>query len=405
MPAKHTRRPTSAFAKSHSLFLGGYMLLLAGVPGLACSAAGPERTIRWRSVTPDGTHTCGVSVAGETFCWGAYSGLWLDPAPPKDSLMPNSALPVAIPGGRLFAAVTPGGGPYCALDPAGAAFCWGTNFKGELGDSSYMAKRTPVAVRYGYRWQTVSADGQHVCGVTLEGRAYCWGNQFRGLLGNGQLDGSQPTPVAVAGNLVFKAIDAEGSTCALTTGGEAYCWGPNDYGQLGDSTPPRPYPESATPSRVVGGHVFTSIARGGYHTCGIAEDGLAFCWGWNIVGQLGDGTTTHTSVPTPVAGNLRWRLLAAGNSHTCGLTIDDAFYCWGGNERGEFGDGTMTEKSTTPLRVNLPLRPVSITAGGYNTCALTAAGTAFCWGRGDYGQLGNGVMANSATPVQVASPR
>lgn len=243
--------------------------------------------------------------------------------------------------------------------------------------------------------------GAHTCGVTLYGHTYCWGNQFRGALGNGELVGAIPEPVAVHGGFAFDSIYAgSGTSCALTPIGDAYCWGINDYGRLGDGQPPEPGPETATPSLVVGGLHFLSLAVGGYSVCGITEDRQAYCWGSG--GVLGSGTATVSSVPVLVEGDLRWASLSVGNGHTCGLTIEGAAYCWGSNERGQFGTG-VTGKASTPQQIASPGTYVSIVAGGNHTCGLTARGTAFCWGQGNYGQLGDGVMADRLLPTQVAA--
>jgi alpha-tubulin suppressor-like RCC1 family protein len=361
----------------------------------------------WLSVAPGGLYTCGLSEAtGDAYCWGGTSGIWAGPTPHPDSVMPNSAAPVLVSGNRRFIEMTVGEAPIvCGLDAERAAYCWGTNGQGEVGDGSYLAKLGPSAVVGDHRWRLLSAGGTHVCGLTLENRAYCWGNQFRGWLGNGDSIGTRPVPGPVQGNHVFSAIYK--ATCALTPEGAAYCWGPNDNGRLGDGEPPASFRHRTTPSRVVGGHRFTSLAAGYGHTCGIADDARGYCWGANHSGQLGNGTVAHTSTPTLISGNLRWRQLAAGGAHTCGITVDNARYCWGLNEAGQLGTGTITGISANPTPVPIGSLGafVSVMAGGSNTCALTAAGAAFCWGRGDYGQLGNGIMANSAMPVPVRSPR
>lgn len=377
------------------------IFLLCLVAALSCRwFDDPEPASTWNAVTPGGLYTCGLSTAGEAFCWGGTSGVSVDPID-WDSLMPPSAVPVRVPGGYRFSQITVGW-PVCAVDIAGNAYCWGDNTTGQLGDGSFVAKRTPTLVLGGFRWRLLAAGGSHVCGLAADERVYCWGNQFRGLLGNGERLGAVSTPVPLASNLTFRAVYP---TCALTQIGDAYCWGSNDYGRLGDGLPPEPYKESLIPSLVTGGHHFTSLALGSHHICGIANDARAYCWGWNIAGQLGNGTTMHTSTPTEIGGDLRWRSLTAGDSHTCGITLDGVQYCWGGNERGEFGNGTMTEMSAQPLLINPSRRFVSVTAGGYNTCGLTTANTAFCWGRGDYGQLGNGTRVNSSVPAQVGRPQ
>jgi len=96
---------------------------------------------------------------------------------------------------------------------------------------------------------------------------------------------------------------------------------------------------------------FTAVGRGSVngHTCGITAAG-AYCWGWNLKGQLGDGTTIQRSTPVPVAGGMSFTSVGAGGFHSCGLTAAGAAYCWGGNSRGQLGDGT-TDDRPTPTRV------------------------------------------------------
>ena len=249
----------------------------------------------------------------------------------------------------------------------------------------------------------ISMGGAHACGVTVENQAYCWGNQFRGALGNGELVGASSYPVAVVGGLRFAAVYAgTGTSCGITPEGEAYCWGINDHGMLGDGQPPEPGPETATPSRVVGGLRFASLSLGGNHACGVARDARAYCWGWNGHGQLGNDSTDPSSSPVLVNGDLRWAMVSLGGQHSCGLTTDGAVYCWGNNERGQFGTGA-TGKASAPELIAAPGTYVAIIAGGNHTCGRTAAGTAFCWGQGNYGQLGDGIFADRLRPVEVAA--
>lgn len=346
-------------------------------------------------------YTCGLSLTGEALCWGGVGGYY-DPIPLADSLMPNSAVPLRVPGDRRFVALTVGGLSMCGLDSEREAFCWGTNQYGEVGDGSFLAKRGPSAVIGEQRWQTISAGGVHVCGVTLDGEALCWGNQFRGALGDGKLIGATAEPVPVQGGFTFDSIYAGlGTSCALTPEGEAYCWGINDYGMLGDGQPPAPGPETATPSVVVGGHRFASLALGQDHVCGVTEDAHAYCWGWNAYGQLGNGRNEASSTPVLVNGNLQWTSLSLGYQHSCGVTTASSVYCWGNNERGQFGTGA-TSNANSPELIAASGRYVSITAGGGHTCGLTRSATALCWGQGNYGQLGDGVMRDRQVPTQVA---
>lgn len=358
----------------------------------------------WSALDASEAYTCGLSPTGEALCWGGVGGYY-DPAPLTDSLMPNSAVPLRVPGERRFVDMTVGALSMCALDTERRAFCWGANQRGEVGDGSYLAKRGPSAVLGDHRWRMISAGGVHVCGVTVDGQTYCWGNQFRGALGNAALDGASAEPVLVHGGFTFDSVYAgAGTSCAIAPAGEAYCWGINDYGILGDSQTPEPFKESASPSRVAGGYQFGSLALGGNHACGITRDAHLYCWGWNANGQLGNGSTQPSSTPVLVSGDLRWASVSLGNQHSCGLTTAGGVYCWGNNDRGQFGTGT-TDKSSSPELIAAPGKYLSIRAGGNHTCGLTANGRALCWGQGDYGQLGDGVMRDRLRPTQVAGYR
>ncbi|MEP6732767.1 MAG: hypothetical protein ABJE10_19135 [bacterium] len=203
------------------------------------------------------------------------------------------------------------------------------------------------------------------------------------------------------GARLFKSvISGNGSSCALDTFGIAYCWGLNNNGQLGNGATSA---INSSPIAVAGGHTFESLAQSGtgHFVCGVATGGVAYCWGDNSVGQLGDGTTTARSAPTPVAGGLNFQSLSVGESHVCGVTHAFALYCWGLNSYGALGDGT-TNPHTTPVAAAPGLTFKSVGAGIDYTCALTQAGVAYCWGFGGVGQLGNGDAANSSTPVAVS---
>ncbi|MCW1933121.1 hypothetical protein OKW52_12860 [Pararhodobacter zhoushanensis] len=95
------------------------------------------------------------------------------------------------------------------------------------------------------------------------------------------------------------------------------------------------------------------IEAGGGHSCAVA-DGAVWCWGWNIHGQLGDGTTTDSAVPVAVQG-LTGEVVALtlGDLFSCALMADGTANCWGSNDRGQLGVGT-TAPSSVPMPVLTP---------------------------------------------------
>jgi alpha-tubulin suppressor-like RCC1 family protein len=165
---------------------------------------------------------------------------------------------------------------------------------------------------------------------------------------------------------------------------------------------------------------FAGIAAGGNHTCAYRQDGTLWCWGYNQMGQLGQGPTAvvdgggvNQSSPvqaTPLGATVVE--VAAGSLHTCARKQDATLWCWGDNIAGQLGNGTLGWPPTFDLVQVAPLGTsvVEVAAGANHTCARTQDGKLWCWGDNGAGQVGDGTIsvgdaasAVKASPVQVAS--
>ncbi len=188
-------------------------------------------------------------------------------------------------------------------------------------------------------------------------------------------------------------------TCALTRVGGVKCWGFNKWGQIGDGTSGTV--RQATAVRGLDSGV-VAIAVGGSHSCALTGAGGLKCWGYNVSGQLGDGTTTNRLAPVDVTGLTSGVVaVAAGASHTCAVTSAGAVKCWGAGAWGRLGDGSEQD-SASPVDVQgLPAGIRAVAAGWAHSCALTSVGEVLCWGLGGGGRLGNVPGLSSYTPVQV----
>lgn len=327
------------------------------------------------------------------------------------ALLDNGTLPIrfrieegAVPEGEPDiepGAISAGGFHSCGLASDGQAYCWGTNINGELGngtfaygthDTPYSATPSKVIMPAGVRFSQIAAHGGGTCALATTGQAYCWGLGVTGLLGNGTFTFIQPTPVAVAGGHIFTTLAAGHGlhSCGLKADQSAWCWGYDIFGQLGNDDA---LDDQNTPRMVAGGLRFRSLSIGVYHTCGVRTDGSAYCWGEGSSGQLGiaNGAVIQQPTPAPVLGGRTFASIDAGSNHTCALTSDGSAWCWGFNRLGSGGTGSHSpEFNYAPAAVSGGLSFTALSAGRWHSCGLVAGGSAYCWGSNLNGQLGNG---------------
>jgi alpha-tubulin suppressor-like RCC1 family protein len=317
-------------------------------------AARPTRVsggLQFSQLSPGRDHTCGLALDDRAYCWGENQNGQLG-----DGTKTNRFSPVAVAGGRRFRQIRAGSDHTCAVTPTNVGFCWGRGTL--LGDGTNSDRTIPVRVLGGLSWRRIVAGGTHTCGVTTTDRAYCWGWNYAGQLGDGTNSG-RLKPVAVAGGLGFRQVIAGANhTCGISLEQRAYCWGDNDEGQLGNGIL---YTRQRTPSPVLGTRRWSQVIAGFNHTCGVTTADVAFCWGQNDVGQNGDGTTNPSSAPVRVAGGHAFDGISTGvqqgtqfdgaeAKHSCALTTTNQAYCWGWNIYGQLGDGTNSGR-LTPVAV------------------------------------------------------
>jgi len=230
-----------------------------------------------------------------------------------------------------------------------------------------------------------------------------------------------PTPTRVSDTLVFAAIAAGyHHTCALQSGGAVWCWGSNEYGQLGSDAPmqrcagsnfacsPTPLEVATSSSSIGAGSSFVRLSGSIRHTCALDTNEAAWCWGFGLGGQLGDGRRENSTAPVAVAGGHRFITLSGslGGHSTCALTASGEAWCWGINNDGQLGNGTR-DVAAEPAQLPAALPFAAISAGDHHSCGLSAGGAAYCWGLNWFGNLGvgsaggSGGLSGSTIPVAV----
>jgi alpha-tubulin suppressor-like RCC1 family protein len=156
------------------------------------------------------------------------------------------------------------------------------------------------------------------------------------------------------------------------------------------------------PARVSGDLRFIHIALNYYHTCGITVTREAYCWGRDLSGQLGNGPDNSSrTVPTAVANGLTFSDISTGFDHTCAITTAGSVYCWGANDQWQVSN-LLTGNVDAPSMISLSGTFTRVLAGNWHNCALSTTGTVVCWGYDSAGQLARGAVTRRGPPAEVS---
>jgi alpha-tubulin suppressor-like RCC1 family protein len=324
------------------------------------------------TVTAGAWHTCALTADGTAFCWGSNASGQLE----TGSTAAPSRDPLPVAGGWHFVSLAAGRMHTCGLTEAGDAFCWGNDRFSQLGggvvapdrctdEFSFAAScaRLPMRVAGGHQFVAIEASEKITCGRTAAGAVWCWGSYtsipVEHLCHDGDQTGCVRAPFEVPGSAGYGQLTVgPDHQCATRGDRTLVCWGVNVAGAFGTG-PTSINAVAAAPVVAGGGRAFASVTAGWSYTCAIDLDGAAWCWGSNYLGALGIGDAGIRDQPAParVAGGLRFvRLTAASSSGTttCGIATDGRAYCWGMGWLGGRGDGTVLDVQPTPARVALP---------------------------------------------------
>lgn len=369
----------------------GTYSLLATSSGLSQALSTEFRIVLTiRTVDAGDSHTCAVTVADATYCWGQNYARQLA----YDTPIPFSraAAVAGMPSGVVLESLSLGSAQSCGRATAGEWYCWGQRMYETLSAS---AAPHAIPAIDGGNFLSVEANWDFSCGVATSGDAYCWGwAGYEGRLGDGTTEEYRltPTRVLVQEDVRFRRLSSGyDHTCGITDAEQLYCWG---------------WSVGPTPSlfAIDGAPELVDVEGGLAFMCALSSAGTIYCWGDNMLGQLGHGTSVPTHVPTAVVGeNGRYTELAVGGEHACGVTTDGAVYCWGKGD--QLGNGTVVH-SNVPLLVSMPagVRFVEIAAGSAHSCAVSDTRSLYCWGDNHWGQLGvsepDGPITMSAVPIE-----
>ncbi|CAB4132883.1 Regulator of chromosome condensation, RCC1 [uncultured Caudovirales phage] len=392
----------------------------------------------WSQVSTGQFHVIGIDTVGSLYGWGAdnYNGNY-------NGLENGISSPVRI-GTSSWSQISAGYQYTLAIRNDGALFSWGDNTYGQLGYTG-AATYVPTLVSAS-SWTTIRASDYTSMGIS-SGNLYAWGYYNRnfgdminqpygsnvssptriGSLsswtdcapnGNGSLgltsglgnfytcglstyagyNAYQSTPVKI-GSLSWTQVSAgNGGALGITPNGSLYAWGSKYY--MGDGN----YYDSASP-RKIGNSSWSQVSAGLQFALGltaVGSFGVLYAWGYNAMGQLGDGTVVDKSSPVKI-GSSSWSKIAAGVDTGYGITAVGALYAWGYNGYGQLGDGTVANKSS-PIHVGaLSWTNVWAGLGNFVVASRFVVGAVYAWGDNTYGQLGDGTVVSKSSPVQIGT--
>ena len=311
------------------------------------------------------------------------------------------------------------GGSHACYVANGSVYCWGSNAQGQIGHNPYDAgdpiirSATPLQVPGLTNVTAVAAGADHTCVLKSDTTVHCFGRSGMWVGNNSSGATYQPNPVLTGA----VSVTAGGEhSCAVMTNGSVRCWGNGINGELGPASN-----GTSTPVEALGASdPALAVSAGSSHTCAVLQSGSVKCWGLNNNGQLGNASTTSSSTPVSVivsAGGTQAVLatavsVSAGHSQSCAVTSAGAAYCWGSNMYGELGGQAGSMRETIGVAVvgaSGSSSPISnaagISAGTYFGCVLRTTGAAACFGQNGRGQIGNGdesVGANTG-PISVGT--
>ena len=323
----------------------------------------------------------------------------------------------------------------CAILDNGDLKCWGWNYHGQLGDGGSNTNvnapsSTAIDLGTGRVTSAVSAANNYACAILDNGELKCWGENDNGQLGNGgnnQINSPSTTSVDLGTGRTAVAVSAGNDhNCAILDNGELKCWGEDRHGELGNggpawtvSNPTDTNAPSSTSINLGTSRTAVAVSAASEYTCAILDNGDLKCWGRDNYGQLGDGgSNTNTNAPSSTAIDLGTGRTAVsvstGTYHTCAILDNGELMCWGKGQYGQLGDGgsnsNLNAPSSTAIDLGTGRTAIAVSAGDSHTCAILDNGDLKCWGRDYHGQLGDGgtntdTNAPSSTAIDLGTGR
>jgi len=316
------------------------------------------------------SHSCALAADGSMACWGERS---LVGDGKTGSLHPDRTRPMKTPGLPPIKQIASNGWAQYAIAKAGGLYVWGNGSKGALGLGSKTTTHSALLVGAVKGAIYVGARGSGAAAIDANGKGYTWGGTD---YGGGTLAPKLTTGTWTALAGASGDNNAFSHACGIQTGGQVYCWGQNNAGQRGTGNDGGGAGgPTTTPAKLSGLTDAVQITVGMASACALRKTGKVMCWGYNIDGGAGIGSLDYYIwKPAEVALLSDVVQVSSGDFHTCAVRKDGTAWCWGKGDRGQLGLGNTVNKNAPTQVVGLPKTVKRVGAGSYHSCAVLGDG-------------------------------